>query len=87
MSAPVGGWENYSTAFEAEWEVPDADWVDILSSVTLFGLLADAFNGADAIGIDNVNLESATTSAVPLPAGMELMLTGVFGLGTVKRRK
>jgi hypothetical protein len=86
-SAPVGGWQNYSTAFDAaSWGVSSADWLTILSNVTLFGIPTDAFDGADTIGIDNVTLSAI--NPVPVPAAAWLFGTALIGLvGFSKRRK
>lgn len=87
VNAPSSAWTAYSTSFDAAtWGVSDADWAAILADVTLFGVPTDAFNGGDTIGIDNVELNSAALPAIPLPAGMVLLLTGLFGFGFLKRR-
>ena len=87
-NAPAGVWVSYTFAFDAAtWGVSDADWATILASVTRFGIPTDVFDGADTIGIDNVKLESAATSVIPLPAGMSLLLTGLFGLGLARKRR
>ena len=85
-TAPVGGWQSYSTAFDAAtWGVSSADWLTILSNVTLFGFPTDAFDGGDTIGIDNVKLQSKDSAVIPLPAGFALLLTGLVGLIAVRR--
>ena len=87
-NAPVGGWQNYSTGFDAAtWGVSATDWLTILSNVTLFGFPTDAFNGADTIGIDNVTLQSSTPAPVPLPAGLPLMAGGLGLLGLMGWRR
>lgn len=86
-NAPVGGWQSYSTSFDAaSWGVSSSDWTTILSNVTLFGFPTDAFNGADTIGIDNVKLQSAPTTVIPLPAGFTLLLSGLIGMIAFRRR-
>ncbi|MGC3939538.1 VPLPA-CTERM sorting domain-containing protein [Roseobacter sp. EG26] len=85
-NAPIGGWQSYSATFDAAtWGVSEADWTTILSNVTLFGVPTDAFDGGDTIGIDNVTLASKQMSPVPLPAGMLLLLSGLIGIGAIKR--
>jgi hypothetical protein len=86
-SAPAGGWQNYSTSFDAtSWGVSTADWLTILSDVALFGFPTDAFDGADTIGVDNVAL--STINPVPVPAAVWLFGTALIGfVGMSRRRK
>ena len=42
--------------------------------------------GQGAIRIDDINV-TAKVSAVPLPAGLPLLVSGLFGLGLLKRRR
>ena len=42
---------------------------------------------AGNLRIDEINVSTPTVSAVPLPAGLPLLVSGLFGLGLLKRRR
>ncbi|MFO7757381.1 MAG: VPLPA-CTERM sorting domain-containing protein [Roseovarius sp.] len=54
------------------------NWTD-LTNVT--------FSANDDAGLDNIEVSASEISAVPLPAGLPLLLAGLGGLFAVTRRK
>jgi hypothetical protein len=62
------------------------------TSITITDLFVDATSisfansGTGNIRIDDLNA-SIPVSAVPLPAGLPLLISGLFGLGMLKRRR
>lgn len=59
---------------------------DLLISSIAFGLADGGIARAGSFGIDNLTIGSAVT-AVPLPAGGVLLLTGLAGFGWLRRRR
>lgn len=53
------------------------------SQPDVFTVVLD-FSATDAVGIDNV---SYTTSVVPLPAGLPLLLAGLGGIAVLRKRR
>jgi hypothetical protein len=65
--------------------------MDVLATATSLTLqfkdLAVEFPQANDLGLDNVSLVGAGTSAVPLPAALPLFATGLVGLGLLGWRR
>lgn len=80
--SPSNVWTNISFDFDAAaFGVSQADWLYILEDVTSVKLTLESWSGFT----ENVGLDNARLSVVPLPAAALFLITSLGGLAFVRR--
>ena len=82
----AGDWVTLTAPISRNNWVVDGSWQDLLNSVEQLAITIELVNNVEPFGTERAGIDNVIVSAVPVPAALPLMLSGLLCLGFLARK-